>query len=392
MTKKNLSIAALLIFLITCCSKKKELNGYWYGEFKFDKERSPALLKFENDIFIDFFSPFNDTTSYKSYGNKIYFDNGFDEKHELKIKLENNLLSTLDSNSNVIITLKKRKADNFVFDYLNDKTLTIDLPTGNGLENKFGHFYPFKWPLYLTIKNKSLVANFLDTTIIVDSNYYKTISNKQVFFNEYSRSANRNRISLIADKKLKVSDIDLMKKQLKILGFSKIEYLLKAQSYDKINVLTSRLGDLTEKEFNDFNSKENPLPPPPPSFTESLHNFEGKLMFIKVEGSTLIVDDSIVGFDSFVELIKPKILSGKKLAIFYHISEKSTYENFIRFNEVIYNTYYDIRDDYLTEKYQKKFRRDYNYRSEAIIDAKKKYPLIFWQLDSLEYKKLKYNL
>lgn len=156
--------------------------------------------------------------------------------------------------------------------------------------------------------------------------------------------------------------------------------------------MTSRLRELNEKEFNEFNTKENPLPPSPPPFIDHIPSFKGELMIVNIEGNILTANDSVVSLDKFGEFIQPKILSNRELAIFYYISKNSTYENFIQINEIVYNTYYDIRDDYLMKKYYLKFRPNYNSRREEIIEAKKKYPLIFWQMDSLEYKKIKYNL
>lgn len=387
-------IPILLIFLFISCSNEKELEGYWHGEFKSDGRRSPALIKFENGSFIDFFGLSNDAIAYKRIGNKIVLEDMVfnDNQHEFRIELNNNKLSTWDSNNNLIISLKKRSEDNFIYDYLNDKSLIIDLPLGRGVENKFGQLNQLKWPLYLTYKNDNLVANFLDTTVIVNSNYHKLLRKKKVSFKENESSLFSNRIALIADKSVRVSDIDLLREQLRILGFSKIQYHLKSESYDKVNILTSRLRELNEKEFNEFNTKENPLPPSPTSFIDHIPSFTGELMIVNIDGNILTANDSVVSLNKFGEFIQPKILSNRELAIFYYISKNSTYENFIQFNEIVYNTYYDVRDDYLMKKYHLKFRSNYNSRREEIIEAKKKYPLIFWQMDSLEYNKIKYNL
>jgi biopolymer transport protein ExbD len=383
-------ITIFLSFLLICCSNKKELDGYWYGEFKLGTERSPALLKFENGSFIDFFGLDNDTINYKRFGNIIYYENSFNEKQESKIKLSNNELTIFDSKSDsIIIVLKKSKNYNFVFDYLNDKNLKINLPSGKGLENKFSEFINLKWPIYVTHDENHLIANFLDTTVIVDVNFHKSFFHKKTSLNEIESFSNSNRISLIADKNLRISDIDLLMKQLKVMGFSRIDYYLKSGSYDKVNILTSSSRPLSKKEFNEFNTKENPIPPVPPPFIDYISIFKGDLMIVKIEGNILTVNDSIMVKDDFNEFIKSKILSGKELAILYYISENSTYENFIRFNEIVYNTYYDIRDDFLKNKVGLKFIENYDLMDKEIINVKKKYPLIFWQMDSLEYKKVK---
>lgn len=386
-------ITILLLFLLTSCSNNKDLEGYWYGEFKYNKGRTPSLLKFENKTFIDFFSPFNDTVIYKRSGNKIYFENEINEKREFKIKISNGELSTWESKSDtLIITLKKRKSDNFIFDYLNDKSLILDLPTGKGLKRTFGNSIQFRRPLYLTYKDDKLTANFLDTTIAVNSNYYKFLRDKGTYSNHHEMSLARKRISLISDKYLKISDFDLLTKQLRIAGYSKIDYYLKSDFYEKVNFIKSRLRPLTEDEFNEFNSKEYQFGPPPPSFINFLPDFKGELLIVKIEGNTIKVNDSVLRINGFGEFIKPKILSDMEVAILYNMSQNSNYENFIGFNEIVYNTFYDVRDNYLMSKYGLKFRPNIDSRSQEINEVKKKYPLLLWKIDSLEYKKIKYNL
>jgi len=386
-------ITTLLIFLLTSCSNNKDLEGYWYGEFKFNKERSPALLKFENETFIDFFSPYNDTVVYKRSGNKIYFENDSNERREFKFKINNDELSTWEPKSDsLIITLKKRKSDNFIFDFLNDKNLILNLPSGKGLKRTLGHSIQLDKPLYLAYKDDKLTVNFLDTSVTVDSKYHKFLRSKGTYSSEYESSLAVNRISLIGDKDLKISDLDLLRKQLRIAGFSKVYYYLKSESYDKVNVLYSRLRPLTEMEFIEYNTKENSLRPPPPSIIDYLPNFNGELLIVQVNGNKVKVNDTIVLENELGELIKSKILSDKKIAILYYISDNSTYQDFIRFNNVVYNTFYDARGDYLMEKYNIKFRNNFDSTSEEIIEVKRKYPLFFWQIDSLEYKKIKYNL
>jgi len=394
MTKRNLSIAALLIFLITCCSKKKELNGYWYGEFKFDKERSPALLKFENNTFIDFFSPFNDTTIYKSYGNKIYFDNSFNEKRELKIKLKNNELSTWESNSDsLIVILKKRVSSNLIFDYLNDKNLVLNLPEGKGEERIFGQSVYLKRPLYLAYKDNKLTANFLDSSVTVNSDYHKFLFSKLDSMHEYDKYSSINRISLIADRDLKISDIDLLTTQLRIFGFSKIRYFLKSESYEKVNTFDFRLKVLTDDEYEIYNIKENSLRiPPPPSHLEYIAKSKDKLRLIEVDRQKIKLNDSIVTENDLLKLLMPQMTSDSDLNFAYYMTDGSTYQDFIHFNDIILNAIYDVRNDYLMNKHNTKYSKVGGFGSKKNREVETKHPLRLIHLNLKEYKKLKYNL
>ena len=54
----------ILAILIIGCAQEENIDGYWFGSFKFGKDRSPALLKFENGKFIDVFG-LNDTIPFE---------------------------------------------------------------------------------------------------------------------------------------------------------------------------------------------------------------------------------------------------------------------------------------------------------------------------------------
>ncbi len=385
------SISILFLFLLISCSNEKNLEGYWYGGFKFDNDRTPTLVKFENNTFIDFFSAFNDTIVYKSNGNKIYFKNSFNEKSELKIKLKDNELSTYESNSDsLIITLKRRVSDNYIFDYLNDKDLVINLPDGNGVERTLGQHAYLKKPLYLTHKLNKLTANFLDTSVTVDSDYHKFLFSKLDLMHEYDKHSSI--ISLIADKDLKISDVNLLTTQLRIFGFSRIRYLLKSESYEKVNTIDFRLKALTENEYDIYNIKENLRIPSPPSYMEYIAKSKDKLQLIEVEGDRIKLKDSILTENDFLKLLIPQMTSESDINFTYYMTDGSTYQDFIHFNDVILNAIYNVRDKYLMNKYGVKYSRTSGFGNEKNKEAQTKHPLKLYRLNIEEYKKLKYNL
>lgn len=393
MKKTKSFIFFLLILLLTFCTKKQELDGFWHGELKFGNERNPVLIKFNNDSIIDFFNPFIDTIIYKRSGNKINFQNKLNEEQELKISINENELSIWKLKSeSLFITLKKRNSKNFIYDYLNDKSMILNLPNGKGIIRTLGNNFYLDRPLYLINKENLLIANFMDTSVSVNSEYHKFLRSKGTYLSDFESSLEKNWISLIGDKNLKVSDINLLTKQLRLAGFSKVYYFLKSESYEKVNILPSTFRALTELDYKEYNSKIHHLRPPPPSIINHLPNFNGELLIAKVERNRIIVNDKIFNIKSFNDFIKSKILADNKVAIIYYISDNSSYQDFIDFNGTVYNIYYDLRDEYLEKKYKINFRDNFDSTIEEIIEVKKKYPLFFLQIDSLEYKKIKYNL
>lgn len=379
----------LLVFLLLGCTNNKELEGYWYGESKYKFDRSPTLIKFKNSTLIDFFGVTIDTVNYTRIQDIIRLQLGENEVHEFKIKLNKDKLSTFDSQSDsLIINLKKSEKDNFVFDYLNDKSLIIDLPIGRGLKKTFGHQISLNRPLYLTYKDNKLASNFLDTTVIVDSNYYKFLFSQNVPKYIEDRYLNSQKISLIADKNIKISDFNLLINQLKIVGYSRIDYFMNSDSYDKVNLLPFRLRYLTQDEFEKYNTNENPLFPVPPSTLEYLSQIKDTLLIVEVDRNIIKFNDSTFTEDEFKEFLETKISVDSKFHISYYITDNSTYQDFINFNDIVLNSYYDLRDGYLISKYGFSFRKNHGIYSKENQDAQKKYPMRFGRINLEEFDKL----
>ena len=168
----------LLLFtflLLVSCSNDKKLLGKWYGHQIGYNQKTPILIKFQENNLIDYFSNY-DTLIYKTTNHKIIIDTKTGEKNILKYKLENTELKLFDSsNDSLLFTLNKSQKDIFALDYLSDKSLEINLPKGNGVTKIFGSNYKFNEPIYLAYKNDRLVANFRGFTTIVDNNFHELL-------------------------------------------------------------------------------------------------------------------------------------------------------------------------------------------------------------------------
>ena len=202
----------------------------------------------------------------------------------------------------------------------------------------------------------------------------------------------RYRVSLIADKNIKISDLNLLRKQLKIAGFSYVHYFLKSNSYDKFNLFSYSLKELSKEEISKFNVIPDSLELsiPLPSVFEMASNFKGQILFFEIDKNIIKLNDSIITDSQFKNLILSKDLSKKDIYILYYLTENSVYQDYANFNNLLLNCYYDARDHYLMNKYGIKFRG--NKRFDVKRDARINIPLILSELDKVEYEKLKYSL
>ena len=227
----------------------------------------------------------------------------------------------------------------------------------------------------------------MDTTLNVDSQFHIFLRKKGTYIDKFENSPYINSVSLIIDKSVKMFDVNLIRKQLRLAGYSKVYYFLKSESYEKVNFLSSRLKPISESDYKKYNSEENPIMPPPPPFL--LKHFKGEILRIHIDGNKIKINDKIITINVLSEHIKSKLLPNEELGFFYYISDNSTYQNFIRFNEIVFNTIYDARDDYLMKNYKMQFRDNFNYNTDEIRESQNLFPLFLKQIDSLEYAEMK---
>ena len=199
-------------------------------------------------------------------------------------------------------------------------------------------------------------------------------------------------MSLIADKNIKISDLDLLKKQLKIAGFTTIDYFMKSNSYDKNNIFSIKLRELSDEEMTKYDVQKDTLSLAMQPIVKSALEFKGHLLLVELNNGAIKINDKTFTDKEFKDLINPTITSDEELVVLYHLTEDSVYQDFIHINDLFFNAIYDARDKYLTKKYGFNFREDDRFKGEEIHESQIKIPCISNQLTEVEYKKIKYSL
>lgn len=389
--KKYISI--LIVFLIVSCSNKKEHQGIWYGKYEFDETLFPVLLKFEKDYYIDYFSVPYDTLEYKIDDNIVtaysYHPYSNDIRNEYKFQLNpyGDSLSIYYPASDIKMTLYKASESNFVIDYLGDKNLKIDLPNGSGKEMILGRDFRLHRPMFLAYENENLVANFYDTSVVVDNEYYKFLYSKrkeEAKLRYYSFP-----VTLIADKDIKIADLNFLKYHLKLVELNSLNYVLHTEQYDSIKFISMRIPPLPEKEYEKVEQlgKVLPPPPPPPPSLEIDFIKEHSILF-EINRNSIKHLDSIISESEIKRIIQERAKLDSKFIILFYLNETAVYQDYISFIGPVFNSFYELRDKYLSEKYE-----NLNYYSQEKRDeAKRKHPIMLRELSKEEYKKTKYNL
>lgn len=390
-TFRHISIIVLTILTISC-SNKQDFNGFYFGRFETDDFNLPVLVHFDNESYIDYFSVPYDTFSYNRVGDKFHFKSkSYHQEYELTIVQKGNQLSYYRPDSDTLIfRLKKSESSNFMFDYLTDKKIKIDLPNGNGKSQTLGDDYRFHNPLYFSKVGNDLLVNFNDTTIKLDSNYYKFLLSYKSNLSEIDKY--RFPITLIADKNLTIQELNRLKEHLRIVGYLKISYILTPQGYDKVSYIMRRIPPLTEYEiskYEAYNFDFAPLPPPPPRPDNDFILEHG--LMLEYSQDNLMLNNDTIELSELRNKLRDKILSDPNTILAYFVVDTSTYQDYIKILDLVTNVYYDLRDDYLFDKYGIKYRELWDI-DERYEEAQEKYPMRVTELDSIDYKTIKYAL
>ncbi|NPV51832.1 MAG: hypothetical protein HPY60_11665 [Candidatus Methanofastidiosum sp.] len=391
-TIKQITLITLILFTISC-SRKQQINGFYYGKYKTEDLNLPVLIHFKNRKYIDFFSFQYDTLTYRRIGDKFYFRSKlYHSSYKLTIiQKDKELLYYRNGNDTLIYKLKKGESSNYLFDYLSDKQIKIQLPNGNGKIQSYGFENKFHNPLYFTKYDNILVVNFNDSTIVFDENFYKYLldykSNLSYLDSRFSP------ITLIADKDLSINEINFLKVQLKIADYRNISYVLSINEYNKINYISRYIPPLTESDlskYKTYNFVFPPLPPPPPPILDNDSIIDHGFLIEYFQGKILLNNDSLEASE-FCKLLKEKILSDPKAILAYYISDRYSYQDYIKLLELTSSVFYDLRDEYLYLKYGIKFRGLSHYE-DMYDEAIKKFPNRSVELDSIDYITIKYAL
>jgi hypothetical protein len=385
--KKLVFSLVISLLIISSCSNRKELQGYWYGKTSRDQICFPQLVQFSNGEFIDYFSFSNNTFRYCSIGSKFFFIGKTDyQKLSVNIKKEGDELFFYKSDS-LFLHLFKRKASNYIFDYLNDDKLIINLPKGNASSHFIGNDFRFENPLYLGKINNELYINFQDSTFIFNEEFIKKYLNIRLKSRNYQRFS----ISLIADKNVSFSDINRLKYYLKIGWPLAIHYLLDTDGYTNVNCFSRTLPPLYEDEINksewlNFRKKlklKYPPAPPRPDFEYVKSN---SIVF-QYSVDSIVLYNKRASFDDLKEIITDKMKSDPHTTIIaMYLRGDASYQDYITIMEKLKDVYYDLRDEFLFEKYEINFRDlDDGEKYHEAID---KYPFRVLGLDSIEYQTL----
>ena len=419
--RKMKNIALILVFLLLIsCTDKKGLEGFWYGQHEknesFSDEVNPILLKFEKNNYIDYLSHY-DTLNYKYFHNRIYVSTRKNpkQKFNFKIKLKDSILKLYSSETGELFAiLKKKNKLSFLSDFIKDKTFDFDLPVGKGEIKTIGYDFNFSEPLYLTYQNNKLTSYFRGKTQIVDNKYFEFILHNT--FKDYEHT-HKPAISLIADKEIKISDLNLLKKHIKIADYESIIYVMKSDDYDKSKSYNLRIQRLSDKEKESFKDKKEKLTNHLDSIKVELHNklkgfvigaidpeielqypkFEfdaNHSILLKIDKSNFTINKRRIEKSELKNLISERIKKDSNFYISLYITDKSTYQNYIDFLDVSYKEVLELRNNYLKEKYDlKKNSRNYsNEYKDKIKESKRKYPFSFWEINEVKYDSIKKNL
>lgn len=400
------------VFLITtaCSANNIDIEGYWYGSYDNNGEISPLLFHFENGMLSDCFSTPTDTVAYKVKGNKVQTlsDDPYNLLSRFIIEINDQKLDFyFDSKSNYAFTLRKSESESFVYDYIINKKLKIELPLAaqkGGI--KYDEFKLYN-PIYFGTIENELVVHLYDTTVVFNDSFYKTLcTNKKLLHNLQNGSLD---VCLLADKAISLKEINSLLKQLNALNLGGVFCITAPESYAEINYYLIDLLTISEKEEVLYNSFKEGLvtehatdddleemmagsdmfpsmPPPPPPEPDLEWFVEEGLFLVERTSSGIKLNNKLCTNDEFRLKLKEEIQSNSYLEIPYYVSDSVTYQEYISVVDLIAGVYAELRNDYLFESYGV-YYDELNANSMKRREVERKFHMTLWRLDASEYRK-----
>ncbi|WP_196886512.1 hypothetical protein [Aureivirga sp. CE67] len=375
MKKTQVLILFLLLTTLISCTKKVKMDGFYFGEIG-KENKYPTLIKFDHGKFIDYnYSPYNYFT-YTQNGNSFELKNELNETSNFDIKEQNNLYSLFVKDT-LISVFEKQKSTNFVFDNLKDKQIQINLPTGDTKEVNFKS-HDFRKLIYLGKKDDDLVVSFKDTTMKLSADFKEFLNN--YYSNDELLEFPFFNFNIIADKNIKIKDLNYLKKILKTYETHFFNYFLESSKYDKVKKVSMGLKNVYSSLYNfELAEKVGPSIPRPPLPYREDHHFK-----IKFSNNQLYLNDTLITKKTLEKTLKNEIENyPTKTFISFYISEDSKYQDFIDLSLFLHNIYLDFRDSYSEKIYNLKYE-DLKDKSK-IKDLQKKYPKLLYEIDSTSY-------
>lgn len=386
-----LPLLSLLIFL-TSCQQNKDLDGHWYGRYKTEGYSFPVLVYFQGNEFYDYFmNDVYDTCTFTCKKDWFFFTpKNFGEKLDLHIEKKGNELFFFDPEADtVMFRLQKSQGLNYIHDYILDSSILFQLPDVGGNKGEVGNQNRFRNIIYLGYKNDQIVVNFRDSTLIFDDSFYIYLNNAILEMDRHDFL--HSTIYIAADKKLPVSVIKNLKKQLRLIGFHEIQYILKPNHYAELNYFKAIIRPLSEEEFKEFDTsmiqKRDRLPSP---FILNLDIMEGvdRIQFINRENKAIKINNIEIASDSLVDVMIAIMERDRKTMFSYYIPDTVKYEEYIDFFIYLRNTATKIREKYYLKEYEKPIDENFKY-TEEYQEFIRKYPIYLWELDSGRYNEVK---
>ena len=233
-------------------------------------------------------------------------------------------------------------------------------------------------PLFVTYKNDILIANFRNKTNPVDKNLYKFLLKTAKYkFDE----KNHVKISLIADKNIKIQDFELIKKQLELAEYKRIELILENDKYEFIKSFQLRLPPLLDKDLKEYGiePKEYILPPAPAKFDKN-HS-----LLIEIGKNNIKVNNVTINKNDLKKKIQEKLTTDSEFNISYTFTDNAVYQDYINTLDIVYNSIIDLRKTYLKNKYNIDYYSTVYDDREKIKESREKFQFIFFNLDNSEH-------
>jgi len=329
------------IILLTSCFHDKKLDGNWIDTTSTYK----ATISFKDGTHYSN-NPINDSLSYRTFQNKIYF--GINSK-PTKYSVDSDTLTFFFENDEEWKYLKARTY-NITLDLILNSGLEINLPKIKKKNHLYkNQFLRFDFEIYVGKDNEeNLKVSFANQMYNLDSNLYKHLLNyisKRTLLDPFYQNKN----AIFIDESISIQNFMLFKQQLRNAFFScyTSNYFIceSTEEYSSINSINIHFPILSDKEASLLNIDDSlykRLPPPPPLPPEVEFNL------LRTHGKKVVISSTTTNIEKEIIRLRQQ---DSLLIIIPSFEKNATYSDYLKFWEACFSAYFSIRNNYAVNNY-----------------------------------------
>lgn len=353
--KNVIYILFVVVALLSCADKNKQLNGTWIEK---DNFRNPKIFNFMENSFQVFDGKYLIAEKIFLIKKDTFITGDYNEINKSRFKLNGNILSFINLNNDTVISSFERGDFKNTLDYFNyKKGIKICVPNLNSEEirqtEKANSIY--------YDSHGNLYYNGRKTAIKDLAIQFRTDGEYEIIYT-----------LIYCDRNVSLSKLQEIKREL-IKSQNYFVTYITQNNKNQLEGINVRLPHITESE----------------SILDLIPENNYEALICQITNDKILLNGKEISSNQLFQLLKDKISQKKnELNVKVYFDDKMNYERYVKELYNIRNAYYSVRREYSKIKFGDS---DYELMDDSVsIKIRDLYPMRFFEINENDFKRIKY--